>query len=47
MAFMEYELTKSKYCMGLQCPKILWRMRMKILIPQLCWGEWSEQERVG
>ncbi len=21
---MEYELTKSKYCKQLQCPKILW-----------------------
>ena len=20
---------------------------MTILIPQLCWGEWSKQERVG
>ena len=21
---MKYELTKSKYCKGVQCPKILW-----------------------
>ena len=24
MLWMEYKLTKSKYCKGLQCPKILW-----------------------